>query len=519
MKIESQTFTEITPIASLSIRYRWYGILGSILVHVILLFLLTRFSEPAPTQHSPAFFVRLQKPQSTVYSHASQDSRKRSDTIADTIIEEHDAKNSPAIPADIPSEDAPAVTPDSPFTQPLDLPTPQEHLAIPSFDAIDSANALLFEHSEDIGTPGIMDTLEQSPKIGLSHSPSSPETPESHAIGVSVPHGIASRKTILRIEQSADLHEMAPASIMSRPPVPQPGTAPPEQEKTAESIPYDGSFLATPANSVATANPTTPTRQPAPAAQSSLTIPHGASSFANRLNPLVLPPAQKTSMAEQKPTIDNIEKEKPLIAQQRSIAYEEGSEMANNPLPPQDETRNEASWLSDSALQNSSGIMQNPAIVPSPMSLFTQIPSEGAIAPAPEPEPQPEPFSVAAAQDPPVASELASTPETPAPPDESSHTKPLMTTSESVLKKILALLDSRIRYPAAALKRKIEGTVVLAVDIMSNGQLSRIAFRSRSGSAVLDDAAFSLLKSIFPLDVHMESSLTIVVPIEYRIPK
>ncbi len=85
--------------------------------------------------------------------------------------------------------------------------------------------------------------------------------------------------------------------------------------------------------------------------------------------------------------------------------------------------------------------------------------------------------------------------------------------------RVLAELTARKQYPAAALRRRTEGTVTLLLSVEKDGRLAAIVFQTRSGSSILDEAALSLARGIFPIDIHLADPATIVVPIEYRIPK
>ncbi len=91
--------------------------------------------------------------------------------------------------------------------------------------------------------------------------------------------------------------------------------------------------------------------------------------------------------------------------------------------------------------------------------------------------------------------------------------------AEMLASRVLAELSVRKLYPAAALRRKTEGKVTLILSVEKNGQLASAVIQTRSGSSILDEAALSLARSIFPLEIHLASPVSLVVPIEYRIPK
>ena len=96
---------------------------------------------------------------------------------------------------------------------------------------------------------------------------------------------------------------------------------------------------------------------------------------------------------------------------------------------------------------------------------------------------------------------------------------PHFDTVEALSQRILAALSIQKEYPAAALKRRTEGIVKLSIDVAANGSLIVAKIQARSGSAILDGAALKLVQSIFPLDVRLASAVSLVVPVEYRIPR
>ncbi len=92
-------------------------------------------------------------------------------------------------------------------------------------------------------------------------------------------------------------------------------------------------------------------------------------------------------------------------------------------------------------------------------------------------------------------------------------------TLETLSRRVLAALSAHKEYPPAALRRKTEGVVKLLLVVAPNGSLVRAQIQSPSGSSILDEAALRLVQSIFPLDVRLASALSLVIPVEYRIPK
>jgi protein TonB len=70
---------------------------------------------------------------------------------------------------------------------------------------------------------------------------------------------------------------------------------------------------------------------------------------------------------------------------------------------------------------------------------------------------------------------------------------------DSLLGAIRQLISSRLVYPKIARQRNIEGTVAISLDVEQNGALSAVRVTGTSGSTILDRAALSLVKNIFPI--------------------
>lgn len=96
---------------------------------------------------------------------------------------------------------------------------------------------------------------------------------------------------------------------------------------------------------------------------------------------------------------------------------------------------------------------------------------------------------------------------------------PQFDTPETLSQQIIAALSARKEYPAAALRRKTEGVVKLSLVVAPDGSLIKASIQNPSGSSVLDEAAMRLVQGIFPLKVRLASAVSLVVPVEYRIPK
>ncbi|MDH7483748.1 MAG: energy transducer TonB, partial [Spirochaetales bacterium] len=88
-----------------------------------------------------------------------------------------------------------------------------------------------------------------------------------------------------------------------------------------------------------------------------------------------------------------------------------------------------------------------------------------------------------------------------------------------IVTRIAELLRQRRTYPDAALRRKVEGIVQVALAIAPDGSLASAQLHKKSGSAVLDSAALALVRAIFPLSVRLAKPLAIIVPVEYRLPR
>lgn len=120
----------------------------------------------------------------------------------------------------------------------------------------------------------------------------------------------------------------------------------------------------------------------------------------------------------------------------------------------------------------------------------------------------------------PSISDIASPPLLPAEALKKAQPEPIQyDTIESLASKIAQEMAARKQYPASALKRKSEGTVRIALQIAPDGTLASSAIQSRSGSAVLDEAALQLVRSIFPMHIRLEAAVSLLIPVEYRIPR
>lgn len=101
----------------------------------------------------------------------------------------------------------------------------------------------------------------------------------------------------------------------------------------------------------------------------------------------------------------------------------------------------------------------------------------------------------------------------------SSPPQPAYDDPAEIVTRIAELLRQHRTYPDAALRRKVEGLVQVALAIAPDGSLASAQLHKKSGSAVLDSAALALVRAIFPLRVRLAKPLAIIVPVEYRLPR
>jgi TonB family protein len=87
--------------------------------------------------------------------------------------------------------------------------------------------------------------------------------------------------------------------------------------------------------------------------------------------------------------------------------------------------------------------------------------------------------------------------------------------------RVLAQISERIRsalvYPAAARRRGIEGSLVVAFSVAPDGALESAMVAESSGSDVLDRAGLELLRSVFPVENDSGGRLALRIRIAYRL--
>jgi len=85
----------------------------------------------------------------------------------------------------------------------------------------------------------------------------------------------------------------------------------------------------------------------------------------------------------------------------------------------------------------------------------------------------------------------------------------------------LAMIRSRIEanrtYPAAARRRRVEGTVIIHIRISEAGEITLLETRSRSGSTHLDRAARRMTEKAGPFPRPPFSPFTAIIPIAFTL--
>lgn len=147
--------------------------------------------------------------------------------------------------------------------------------------------------------------------------------------------------------------------------------------------------------------------------------------------------------------------------------------------------------------------------------------------PAPHPQPsQPTPVAQPTPT-PPAAPSVASTPTpipTPAvvkapppPPVEAPPEKPLADSSW-LTHTLWGMMNGRKRYPLQARRMGAEGKVIIEAEIDEHGEIIHAEIKQSAGSAILDQDALSLLKSVTPLKVdkmRLAARTKVQIPVSY----
>lgn len=79
------------------------------------------------------------------------------------------------------------------------------------------------------------------------------------------------------------------------------------------------------------------------------------------------------------------------------------------------------------------------------------------------------------------------------------------------------LIEEKRRYPRAARRRNIEGSVEFSVHVSREGSLAELTLNSSSGSRILDKAAEDLLEKVFPVDYPLQENVRTTVRIIYEL--
>jgi periplasmic protein TonB len=79
------------------------------------------------------------------------------------------------------------------------------------------------------------------------------------------------------------------------------------------------------------------------------------------------------------------------------------------------------------------------------------------------------------------------------------------------------LIEEKRRYPRAARRRDIEGSVEFSVYVSRAGALAELTLNSSSGSRILDKAAEDLLERVFPVDYPLQENVRTTIRIIYKL--
>jgi TonB family protein len=89
---------------------------------------------------------------------------------------------------------------------------------------------------------------------------------------------------------------------------------------------------------------------------------------------------------------------------------------------------------------------------------------------------------------------------------------------EALLAYIKEFIDKNLVYPPMAQRRNIHGVVGVYFEIETNGVLASVTVDRSSGSSILDNAAVSLIKKMYPPEnVTLNRALALSVNIEYKL--
>jgi protein TonB len=79
------------------------------------------------------------------------------------------------------------------------------------------------------------------------------------------------------------------------------------------------------------------------------------------------------------------------------------------------------------------------------------------------------------------------------------------------------LIEENRRYPRAARRRNIVGSVEFSVHVSRAGALAELTLNSSSGSRILDEDAEDLLERVFPVDYPLQENVRTTIRIIYKL--
>lgn len=89
--------------------------------------------------------------------------------------------------------------------------------------------------------------------------------------------------------------------------------------------------------------------------------------------------------------------------------------------------------------------------------------------------------------------------------------------SANALALLNAAIERNLSYPPQAKRRKIQGRVVVELEVGTNGVLADLSLVRSSGSELLDRAALELLRGLFPLEGARGEAFRTKVAIDYAL--
>jgi protein TonB len=91
---------------------------------------------------------------------------------------------------------------------------------------------------------------------------------------------------------------------------------------------------------------------------------------------------------------------------------------------------------------------------------------------------------------------------------------------DGYLRALRGRIQGSLRYPAAARRRGLSGTVHLELDIEASGAIARVSLARSSSHRVLDEAALEAVRGLgrvpFPLDVRPRQ-LRVRLPVVFQL--